>query len=87
MASNPDIEVRVDIKTRLVSVIEESPGVLSSQRVVFLAVTAANVLAFLVLVGGIAFGSKLDVPGGVIAFASLLQGIATAGKVIQQRNE
>jgi hypothetical protein len=66
---------------------EETPGVASSQRVAFLSVTGANVLAFLVLVGCVAFGKIADIPAGVITAMGLLQGVATAGKVIQQRGE
>ena len=67
---------------------EETPGVASSQRLAFLAVTATNLIAFLVLVACVAFGKKLDdIPNTLYLVMGSLQVVATGGKVMQQRNE
>jgi hypothetical protein len=76
------------MSTWLKTAVEETPGVVSSQRVAFLAVTATNILAFLLLVACVAFGSKLaDIPNGIYLVMGSLQLVATGGKVLQQRSE
>ena len=73
--------------TWLCSFVEESPGVGSSQRVAFLAVTALTLFVILMLSVSLVLGVVRDVPPGLVSLMALVQGVATAGKVWQTANE
>ena len=70
-------------------VVEESPGVPSTMRVIYM---IAAFMAIIVPVSLWAYlcihaGAMVEFPSGVITLLSLIIGIVTTGKVMQQKSE
>ena len=70
-------------------VVEESPGVPSTTRTIYMIVTmmVAVVPMSLWAYLSIRAGQMVDFPAGVITMATLLFGVVSSAKVVQQRGE
>jgi hypothetical protein len=73
----------------LAKVVEESPGVPSTIRVIYLIVTLMVAVVPILIWAylSIHVGAMVDFPSGAITLFGLLFGVVTTGKVFQQRSE